>query len=101
MILINDMMNDELLELNDDLSIHQGHRRYLAIEVLKPIMHLNSQFMWSYFKVKLMPYNLRDGGKLVSPKTKSLCFGINSLQFRGSFLWNNLTVSLKNCQSLN
>ena len=57
--------------------------------------------MWSYFEVKLMPYNLRDGGKLVLPKTKSSRFGINSLQFRGSFLWNNLPVSLKNCQSLN
>ena len=48
-----------------------------------------------------MPYNLRDDSKLVLPKTKSLRFGINSLQIRGSLLWNNLTVSPKNCQSLN
>ena len=32
---------------------------------------------------------------------QNLSVGINSLQFRGSLLWNNLTVSLKNCQSLN
>ena len=57
--------------------------------------------MWSYFEKKPMPYNLRDGSKLVLPKTKSSRFGINSLQFRGSFLWNNLPVSLKNCQILN
>ena len=57
--------------------------------------------MWSYFEEKPMPYNLRDGSKLVLPKTKSSRFGINSLQFRGSFLWNNLPVSLKNCQILN
>ena len=48
-----------------------------------------------------MPYNLRDGSKLVLPKTKSFTVGINSLQFRGSLLWNNLTVSLKKCQSSN
>ena len=48
-----------------------------------------------------MPYNLRDDSKLVLPKTKSLRFDINSLQIRGSLLWNNLTVSAKNCQSLN
>ena len=30
---------DELLELNNDLSIHQRHLRYLAIEVFKSIMH--------------------------------------------------------------
>ena len=57
--------------------------------------------MWSYFEKKSMPYNLRDGSKLVLPKTKSSPYGINSLQFRRSLLWNNLAVSLKNCQSLN
>ena len=42
--------------------------------------------MWSYFEEKPMPYNLRDGSKLVLPKTKSSRFGINSSQFRGSLL---------------
>ena len=92
---------DLLLELNNDLSIYQRHLYYLTIEVFKSIMHLNPQFMWSYFEEKPMPYNLRDGSKLVLPKTKSSRFGINSLQFRGSFLWNNLPVFFKNCQSLN
>ena len=64
-------------------------------------MHLNPQFMWYYFEEKPMPYNLRNGSKLVLPKTRSSRFGINSLKFRGSFLWNSLPVSLKNCQSLN
>ena len=27
--------------------------------------------MWSYFEEKPVPYNLRDGSKLVLPKTKS------------------------------
>ena len=40
----------------------------LAIEVCKSIMHLNPQFMWSYFQEKPMPHNLRDGSKLVLPK---------------------------------
>ena len=39
-----------------------------------------------------MPYNLRDGSKHVLPKTKSSRFGINSLQFGGSLLWNNPPV---------
>ena len=30
---------DALIELNNDLSIHQRHLRYLAIEVFKSIMH--------------------------------------------------------------
>ena len=55
--------------------------------------------MWSYFEEK--PITLRDGSKLVLSKTKSSHFIINSLQFRGSLLWNNLPVSLRNCQCLN
>ena len=87
-----------MLELNND---HQRQVRYFATEVFKSIMHFNPQFMWSYFEEKPVPYNLRDVSKLVLPKTKPSSFGINSLQFRGSLLWNNLPVSLKNCQSLN
>ena len=92
---------DELLELNKDLSIHQRRLRYLAIEVFKSIMHLNPQFMWSSFEEKPISFNLRDGSKLVLPKTKSSRFGIDSLRFRGSLLQNNLHASVKNCQSLN
>ena len=40
----------QLLELNNDLSIHQRRLRYLAIEVFKSIMHLNPLFMWSHFE---------------------------------------------------
>ena len=58
-------------------------------------MHLNPQFMWSYFEEKPMSYNL--SSKLVLPKTKSSGLGINSLRFRGSLLWNNLPVPVKNC----
>ena len=73
---------DELLELNNDLSIHQRHLRYLATEVFKSIMHLNPQFTWSYFKENSLPHNLRDGSKLVLQKTKFSRFSINSLQLR-------------------
>ena len=68
---------DELLELNNDLFIHQRHLCYFVIEVFKSIMNLNPQFMWSYFEEKPMTYNLRDGSKLALPKTKSTRFGIN------------------------
>ena len=57
--------------------------------------------MWSSFEEKPIPKNLRDGSKLVLPQIKSSRFGINSLRFRGSLLWNNLPMSVTNCESLN
>ena len=53
--------------------------------------------MLSYFEEKPIPHKLGEGSKLVLPKTKSSRTGMNSLQFRGSFLRNNLLVSLENC----
>ena len=75
-----------MLELNNDLSIHRRHLCYLTNEAFKSIMHLEPQFVWSYLEEKPMLYNLGDGTKLVLPKAKSSCFGINSLLFRGCLL---------------
>ena len=42
----------ELLQLNNIVSIHQRHLQYLALEVFKSLIHLNPGFMWSYFNEK-------------------------------------------------
>ena len=45
-------------------------------------------------------YNLRNGNRFLLPPAKSVKFGINSLTFRGSLLWNNLQLNLKICQTM-
>ena len=71
----------------------------MALEVFKCIRHVNPEFMWSYFNENTIPYNLRNGNRLLLPPAKSVKFGINSLIFRGSLLWNNLPLNLKSCQT--
>ena len=63
-------------------------------------MHLNPGFMCSYFSEKSLSYNLRNGNSLQLPHVKSYRFGINSLRFTGSMLWNNLPFSVKNSETL-
>ena len=92
---------EELLEVSNTTSIHQRHLKYLVTEVFKSTMHLNPEFMWNFFNEKPMPYSLRKGNKLIIPQAKSSRFGINSLCFRGSVLWNNLSASVKNSENLN
>ena len=36
----------ELHQLNNNVSIHQRHLQYMALEVFKSLMHLNPEFMW-------------------------------------------------------
>ena len=80
----------ELLQFNNNVSIHQRHLQYLALEVFKSLMHLNPEFMWFYFNEIPIPYDLRKGIKVILPPVKSFRFGFNSIHFRGSILWNNL-----------
>ena len=44
---------------------------------------------------KKIPYDLRKGIKAFQPPVKSFRFGLNSIHFRGSILWNNLPFELK------
>ena len=90
----------ELLQLNNTVSIHQRHLQYLALEVFKSLMHLNPEFMWSYFNEKPITYDIRKGTKVFLPPVKSFRLGLNSVHFRGSILWNNLPSSIKNSQTI-
>ena len=57
----------ELLQLNNIVSIHQRHLQYLALEVFKSLIHLNPEFMWSYLNEKPITYDLRKGTKVFLP----------------------------------
>ena len=60
--------------------------------------NLNPEFMWPFFKNRSIPYNLRNGNIL--PPARSCQYGINSVQFQGRLLWNNLPTSVKQSVSV-
>ena len=88
---------EELLQINKDISVPL---RTLALEVSKSIMRINPEFMWHYFNTNPIPYNLRKGRRLLTPTAKSVNFEIHLITFRGSLLWNNLPLRLKNSQTI-
>ena len=56
--------------------------------------------MWNLFERNHIPYNLRRGDLLLLPPAKSTRYGVNSLAFRGSLLWNNRPPQVKKSQTL-
>ena len=82
------------------MSIHQKHLRALATKIYKKLADINPDFMKPRFKIKEMPYNLRNGYALKLPSTNSTYYGINSVLFRACLLWNQLPLSIKQSQSL-
>ena len=75
-------------------SIHQKHVIHLAIKIYKSLANLNPEFMWPFIKNKYITYNLRNASICILPPARSCHYGINSIQFWGSLLWNNLPISL-------
>ena len=90
----------DLLNFSNDVSIHQRHLRFLANEVYKSLMNINPEFMWEYFSKNSVHYNFRKGDIVYFPPARSSCYGINSLAFRGSLLWNNLPSNAKQSHNL-
>ena len=56
--------------------------------------------MWSFFERNHTPYNLRRGDLLFLSPAKSTRYGVNSLAFWESMLWNNLPPLVKESQTL-
>ena len=97
---VYDESYENLLSRSDDISIHQKQLRYLAIEVYKSLTMLNPGFMWNFFEINHIPYNLRQGDLLPLPPAKSTRYGVNSLAFQGSLLWKKLRPQVKESQTL-
>ena len=69
----------------------------LMLEIYKSMNHLNPSYIWHIHERKEIQYDLRTKHlcKLQSTKTKTIKFGMESLSFRGSILWNNLNNEIK------
>ena len=70
------------------------------IEVYESFNHLNPQYMWEFFVKKDVQYNLRIKELCKLPSVSSQRYGLNSLSFRGSLLWNNIDDEIKLSPSL-
>ena len=85
-----------LLTRSGSVCIHLRNLQKLMIEVYNSISHLNPSLVWEFYEKKHVEYNLRTKNLCRLPTIKSTSFGLESLSFRGSFLWNALDDSIKN-----
>ena len=54
--------------MNSDVSIHQKHLRFFVTEVFKSVNNLNPHFMWDYFKMNVLPYDLwKENTLMITP----------------------------------
>ena len=68
------------------------------LKFIEPLTKLNPGFMWSFFERNDIPFNLLPDDLLLLPQAQSTRYGVNSLVFLGSRIWNNL-LPLKEIQA--
>ena len=90
----------DLLQLSNSVSLHQRLLQFLLTEIYESTGTLNLQFMWSYFKYRKVPYDLRQGPVLFIPPTRSTIYGTNSAHFLGPLTWNRLSNLVKSSRSI-
>ena len=86
---------DDLLAFDCKLKTHQKHLQFLAIEIYKSKDELNPYVSCEIYKEKNIPYSLRRGISLSISNVNTQKYGIYSLNFRGSVLWNSLSIKFK------
>ena len=96
----SDTCYDDLLQLSNSMSLHERHLRFLLTEIYRSNDTLNPEFMWSYFKYRKVPYNLRRGPVLLIPPARSTIYGTNPVHFLGSLIWNGLPNLVKSIRSI-
>ena len=82
------------------ITVHQKNLQSLMIEIYKTMNHLNPPYNWEFFVKKDIPYNLRTKELFRLPSAQSHRYGLNSLSFRGSLLWNALDDELRRAETL-
>ena len=90
-IIYNDYNSDydTLLKYGNHHKIHDVNNRKLLIEVYKCLNKLNPTFLNDLFKPKTLSHDLRNRNLLHIPNANTLNYGLKSLSYRGSMIWNS------------
>ena len=86
---------DKLLKKSDTVAIHIKNLQKLMLEIYKSMNHLNASYIWHLHERKESQYDLRTKHLCKLPITNAIKFGMESLSFRGSLLWNSLNDEIK------
>ena len=90
----------ELLEMANESTIHIRNLKFLLTEVYKFLNGLSPQIMKEVFQTNDNPYDLRNPRILASKHKSTIKYGINTIAFRGSQIWQNIPSEIRNSESL-
>ena len=97
----NDDLNfQELLDLDNSVTIHQKNLQRLAIEMYKVKNNIAPIHMQKLFDERNISTSLRKQTTWIVPKTRTVHYGTETVRYRGPQIWESLLIPLKEVNSL-
>ena len=90
-----------LLQRGNHLKLHEINKQRLLVEVYKCLNKINPVFLNDLFTKKHLRFNLRSKQLLELRKPSTLTYGLKSIVYRGSKMWNGLDNDIKIAINLN
>ena len=81
-----------LLAHSSSFTIHVQNLQKLMTKIYMSLNNMNPSIVWEFHEKK---HDLRKKNLCKLPKAKTISYGVDSLSFRGSFLWNTLDDNVK------
>ena len=90
----------ELLDLDDSITIHHKNIQKLAIEMFKIKNNLSPPLMKEIFKENTNPYDLRNKRSWKPPNVRTVRYGSETIRYRGPKTWDMVPQNIKDSVSL-
>ena len=101
LVIMNPLLNaSSVLTKNNEMAIHTKNLQKLMTEIYKLLNHESPSFMGEFFVQRELTHDLRIKKTLQIPPTKTISFGITSLAFGGSILWNAMPDTIKRAENV-
>ena len=91
---------EQLLIIDNSFTVHHRNVQNLAIELYKVQNDLAPKFMNSIFKLTNNRYNLRGDSSFETSNIRTVCYGSETLSFRGPQIWNIIPDEIKGSKDI-
>ena len=90
----------QLLEKDNSVTIHHRNLRKLAAEMYKLKNNLSPKFLKSIISESNNPYDLRSENPFQTNNIRTVCYGTETISFRGPKTWALLPSEIKQSKSI-
>ena len=91
---------EDLLKKDNSFKIHHKNIQSLAIELFKVEKRIANPILYDIFPLRSIDYNLRSQTDFSVNSVNTTHFGVNSLRYFASKVWNMVTLELKNLNDI-